>query len=334
MTARIIIPEDRLLAPVVDPVSRKLEALGYAICRAPQSQRPADWPELAEAAVVVLTPRTPFGAAEIAAAPQLKGIVFPTIGVNSLDLEAADAAGLVVAHGATSEAIDSMAEANVMLMAALLLDLPRKSRGLLQNGWQDGTVRARMMRGKTVGFVGFGRIARATLARLANWGVRSVYFDPFVDQSAAAGATRMPDLPMLLRLSDIVTVLVDLTPETRGMIASPELSTMRPEAYLVNTARGAVVDEAALVQALRFGIIAGAAIDAFEAEPLPADSPLRTLDNVILTPHNIGHTVELQASFVAAAQENVVRIARGEPPPYLKNPDVLPRWRERLARLR
>src|ERR1700733_3807090 len=114
----------------------------------------------------------------------------------------------------------------------------------------------------------------------------------------------MPDLPMLLRLSDIVTVLVDLTPETRGMIASPELSTMRPEAYLVNTARGAVVDEAALVQALRFGIIAGAAVDASEAEPLPADSPLRTVDNVILTPHNIGHTLELQASFVAAAQEN------------------------------
>jgi D-3-phosphoglycerate dehydrogenase len=101
----------------------------------------------------------------------------------------------------------------------------------------------------------------------------------------------------------------------------------------VNTARGAAVDEAALAQALRDGTIAGAALDAFAAEPLAADSPLRALDNVILTPHNIGHTRELMDSFVPAAYENVVRIAAGEPPLYFKNPQVLPKWRQRLARL-
>ena len=268
-------------------------------------------------------------------AHRLKGIVFPTIGVEALDLAAADAAGLAVGNGATVEAIESMAEANVMLMAALLLDLPGKSRALRERGWRDGTVRARMMRGRTIGFIGFGRIARATLHRLAHWGVKAAYFDPHVGEDVAreAQATRIADLPTLLRTSDIVNVLVELTAQTQGMIGAAELAMMRRDACLVNTARGAVVDEAALAQALRDGMIAGAALDAFATEPLAADSPLRTLDNVILTPHNIGHTRELMDSFVPATCENVVRIAAGEPPLYFKNPQVLPKWRARLERL-
>jgi D-3-phosphoglycerate dehydrogenase len=334
--ARIIVPEDRLLAPSLDPVAAKLAAAGYDVWRPPESLAPAAWSvQLARADVVVLTPRTYFAAAEIAAASRLKGIVFPTIGVEALDLAAADAAGLAVGNGATIEAIESMAEANVMLMAALLLDLPGKSRALRSVGWRDGTVRARMIRGKTIGFIGFGRIARATLARLANWQMRAIFFDPYVSHDPAShdGATPTDDLATLLRSSDIVNVLVDLTAETRGMIGAAQLAMMRRNAYLVNTARGAVVDEAALALALREGSIAGAALDAFAVEPIARDSPLRQLDNVILTPHNIGHTIELQESFIPATYENVVRIARGEPPLYFKNPEVLPKWRERLARL-
>jgi D-3-phosphoglycerate dehydrogenase len=332
---RVIVPIDRMLAPCLDPVAEMLSAAGYAVAR-PATPTPLEWPELADADVVVLTPRTRFAAREIAAAPRLRGIVFPTIGVEALDLAAAEAAGLVVAHGATAEAIESMAEANVMLMAALLLDLPGKSRALRERGWRDGTVRARMIRGKTIGFVGFGRIARATLRRLANWGVQAIYFDPHVDESCAGEtrATRVADLAKLLRTSDIVNILAELTAETQGMIGDAELRAMRRDAYLVNTARGAVVDETALVQALRDGIIAGAALDAFAAEPIAPDSPLRTLDNVILTPHNIGHTLELVDSFVPAAYENAVRLAAGEPPLHVKNPHVLPQWRARLARLR
>jgi phosphoglycerate dehydrogenase-like enzyme len=334
--ARVIVPQDQLLAPSLDPVAVKLAAAGHVVWRSPQSLAPAAWShELARADVVVLTPRTRFTAAEIEAAPRLKGIVFPTIGIEALDLAAADAAGLAVGNGATVEAIDSMAEANVMLMAALLLDLPGKSRALRSSGWRDGTVRARMMRDKTIGFIGFGRIARATLSRLASWNVRAIYFDPYVGRDPAApdGAMPVADLAPLLRSSDIVNVLVDLTTETRGLVGAAELAMMRHDAYLINTARGAVVDEAALAQALHDGIIAGAAIDAFEAEPLACDSPLRLLDNVILTPHNIGHTLELQESFIPATCENVARIARGEAPLYFKNPHVLPNWRKRLARL-
>jgi len=335
--SRIIVPDDRLLAPCLDPVAVKLVADGHEVWRPPQSLAPDAWAgELAHADVVVLTPRTCFSMADIEAAPRLKGIVFPTIGVEALDLAAADTAGLAVANGATIEAVESMAEANVMLMTALLLDLPGKSRALRSSGWRDGTVRARMMRGKTIGFIGFGRIARATVARLANWGAQTIFFDPYADCQAAieAGALPAPDLAALLRASDIVNILVDLTAETRRMIGTAELAMMRRDAYLVNTSRGAVVDEGALVDALREGIIAGAALDAFAAEPVPRDSPLRALDNVILTPHNIGHTLEFQESFVRATYENVARIARGEPPLYFKNPRVLPKWRERLARLK
>jgi D-3-phosphoglycerate dehydrogenase len=192
-----------------------------------------------------------------------------------------------------------------------------------------------MMRGKTIGFVGFGRIARATLARLANWDVHAAFYDPYVslDPTSHGGATPTADLAALLCASDIVNIMVDLTEETRGMIGAAELAMMRCDAYLVNMARGAVVDETAVAHALRKGIIAGAALDTFAAEPIARDSPLRQLDNVILTPHNIGHTRELQDSFIPATYENVVRIARGEPPLYFKNPHVLPKWRERLARL-
>jgi D-3-phosphoglycerate dehydrogenase len=331
---RVIVPIDRMLTPCLDPVAERLTAAGFAVAR-PAMAVAGEWPDLACVDVAVLTPRTRFAGPEIAAARRLKGVVFPTIGVEALDLAAADAAGLAVGNGATAEAVESMAEANVMLMTALMLDLPGKARALRQRGWRDGTVRARMMQGRTIGFIGFGRIARATLRRLEYWGVNAIYFDPHVgeDIGREAQATCVADLATLLRTSDIVNVLVELTVETYGMIGAAELSMMRSDAYLVNTARGAVVDEGALAQALRDGVIAGAALDAFATEPIAADRPLRTLDNVILTPHNIGHTRELFDSFVPATYENVVRIAAGEPPLYFKNPHVLPQWRARLARL-
>jgi phosphoglycerate dehydrogenase-like enzyme len=240
---RVIVPIDQMLAPCLDSVADRLAAADYAVAR-PAAAAPAEWPGLADADVAVLTPRTRFAGPEIAAAQRLKGIVFPTIGVEALDLAAADAAGLAVGNGATAEAVESMAEANVMLMAALMLDLPGKSRALRERGWRDGTVRARMMRGRTIGFIGFGRIARATLRRLENWGVHAIYFDPHVGEDIApdTGATRIKDLATLLRASDIVNVLVELTDETRGMIGTAELGAMRRDACLVNTARGAVVD--------------------------------------------------------------------------------------------
>jgi D-3-phosphoglycerate dehydrogenase len=108
---------------------------------------------------------------------------------------------------------------------------------------------------------------------------------------------------------------------------------MKPSAYLVNTSRGEAIDEAALYRALKEKRIAGAALDSFAVEPLPDDSPLRQLDNVILTPHMVGHTQDVFASFPPAAVENITRILRGEPPLYCKNPEIIPAWKRRLANL-
>jgi phosphoglycerate dehydrogenase-like enzyme len=334
-SAVVVIPLDVPLRPCLDPVSESLTAHGHEV-RRPRSLSPADWRnQLDDADVVVLTPRTSFARAHIAAASNLMGIVFPTIGVEALDLDAATEHGIAVGFGATLEAIESMAEANAMLIAALLLDFKAKERALRQRGWRDGTVNARMVRGKTIGFVGFGRIARATLQRLLPWGVRAQFHDPYVNSwEAALGAVvKVGNLAELLPTSDVVNLQVELTAETKGMIGAAELAMMRTDAFLVNTARGGAVDEAALARALLERRIAGAALDAFATEPLPATSPLRDIDNVWLTPHNIGHTVELQRSFVQATVENVLRICGGEPPRYFRNPEVLDRWRARVGRL-
>jgi len=334
-SATVIIPHDALLRPCLDPVSEQLAACGLDVHR-PHSLSPADWGHhLSLADALVLTPRTYVTARELAAAPRLKGIVFPTIGVEALDLDAATERGIAVGFGATPEAVDSMAEANALLIAALFLDLKAKERALHAHGWRDGTVGARMVKGKTIGFVGFGRIARATLQRLVPWGVRPQFYDPYVnDWEASLGTVvKMADLAGLLQTSDVVSLQVNLTAETKGMIGEAELAMMRSDAFLVNTARGGAVDEDALARALGQGRIAGAALDAFASEPLPPTSPLRKLDNVWLTPHNVGHTIELQLSFVPATVENVRRICDGEPPLHFRNPEVLERWRERLARL-
>jgi len=154
-----------------------------------------------------------------------------------------------------------------------------------------------------------------------------------VAQKDAPPGVKMVSLEALLAASDIVGLCVSISAETRGIINERTLALMKPSAYLVNTSRGEAVDEAALYQALKEKRIAGAALDTYVVEPLPAGSPLRTLDNVILTPHMVGHTGEVYASFVPAAEENITRILRGEPPLYCKNPHILPAWRQRLEGL-
>ena len=140
---------------------------------------------------------------------------------------------------------------------------------------------------------------------------------------------RLP-LEALLRTSDVVSVHVTLTDETRHLLGEPELRLMQSHAYLINTSRGPVIDETALYHVLREGHIAGAALDVFEQEPLPLDSPLRALNHVMLTPHIAGHSQELMASIPPTAVDNILRILRHEPPVYIKNPDVLSAWRIRL----
>lgn len=291
---------------------------------------------LRDADAVIVTPRISIDRDMLAASPRLRAVVSAVIGVDTIDVDACTEAGIVVANGAVPENYLGMAEATVMLILVLLKDLKAKERSLRTGNWRLVRNNAFMLKGKTVGLIGAGRIARGVATRLQGWDVRIIGYDPYVPAETMASAGIEPvSLEDLLRQSDVVSVHVVLTPETRGIISAREIALMKPTAYLINTSRGEAVNEADLARALKEGRIAGAAIDVFAQEPVNMDNPLFEVDpeRLILTGHCVGHSVEQGPALVAAAVENVARAIRGEDPLYIVNPAVLPRWRERLARL-
>jgi len=188
--------------------------------------------------------------------------------------------------------------------------------------------------GQTIGLVGFGRIGTRVAQLLAPWRARIIAYDPYVPPAHfLTHGVKAVDYETLLKESDVVSFHVVLTKETRYMFGERELALMKPSAVVLNTARGKVVDEKALAKAIAAGRLRGAAIDAFEEEPLPADSLLRTLgDKVLLSPHSASYTEggELRQG-VAWATRSVVTALSGKIPDNVYNRDVIPRWKERFG---
>ena len=271
----------------------------------------------------------PITRAMLASASRLRAIVSAVTGIDGVDLAAATDCGVVVANAQTDENITGMAEATVLMILSALYDLNGAQDRIRQKLWRPPQLKARQLQGKTVGFVGLGRIGRETARLLGAWGVRLQYCARRDADLTGLPPMQRVDLDTLMRTSDVVSVLASLNDETRGLIGAEKLRLMQKTAILVNTARGPIVDEAALIEALKSGAIAGAALDCFEVEPLPQDSPLRSLPNVILTPHMIGHTLEAHHSLEVATRENLDRILAGQPPRYVVNPAVLPVWRDK-----
>jgi phosphoglycerate dehydrogenase-like enzyme len=265
----------------------------------------------------------------VAGAWRLSVVCCYYIGTEFIDVAACTARSVVVGFGAVPDNYLGVAEAIVMLATALMKALPAKHAAMREGAWGVADA-GRMVAGSTIGMIGLGNVGRALARRLAAWDCRVICHDPYVKQADAdAYGVALVDLDTLLRSADVVSVQATLTAETRRMIGARELGLMRRDAYLVNTARGPLVDEAALRRALDEGWIAGAAVDVWEEEPTPADNPLRRHPRVIATGHNVGHPQRLYDAMVAAAAENVLRALRGEPPLYVRNPDVLPAWRAR-----
>jgi D-3-phosphoglycerate dehydrogenase len=293
-----------------------------------------DRPALSDADIVVCSPQHGFVLdAELNdAAPRLRAVNSVVIGVETIDVDACTAAGVLVANGAIEENFLGVAEATLMLILALGLDLKAKERSMRASGTRPAVTRARLLREHTVGLIGLGRIGRSVAQRLAPFGVRLIGYDPYV--TASEGVTRV-SLDELLRESDVVSIHVMLTRETRGMIGARELALMKPDACLINTSRGHIVDEAALAEALNSGRLAAAAIDTFAEEPTPLTSPLFQVDpdRLILTGHCIAHSARIPGLLMAAAEENVLREASGELPEYVVNPQVLEAWLARMERL-
>ena len=210
-----------------------------------------------------------------------------------------------------------VAEHTVLLILAALKRLPFADSELRAGRFHINALRpvSRELAGRTVGYVGMGRIGQAVVERLRGFGTRSIYFDAFAPLAPALErelAIERCSLDELLARADIVSLHLPLTPESRHIIGAEQLARMKPGAYLVNTARGGLIDEAALVAALDSGRLAGAALDVFETEPLPAGHPLTGLSNAVLTPHISAGTRDALASKMQALFANVERFYRNE----------------------
>ena len=273
----------------------------------------------AEAAIVGVEPYT---ARVLDSCPSLRILSRTGVGYDAIDVQAATAHGVIVTTTPGTNH-HSVAEAAIGLILAALRRTAFADRQMRTSGWNPRSYGVEL-RGKTVGVVGTGLIGKEVVRRLQGWDVQILLSDVVQDPTLTERyGARYVELSDLLCESDVITLHAPLLPTTRHLIDEAALRSMKPTAYLVNTARGPLVDEAALARALAEGQIAGAAIDVFEVEPLPADSPLLKLDNVTLTQHVAGVTHESMRAMTAMAVDNVARVLRGEPPTSCVNPDAL-----------
>ena len=251
-----------------------------------------------------------------ATAPNLKLVQLLSAGYDKANIQAARSAGVPVANngGANSVAVSEHALLLMLAVSRQLTSLHASVTGGLWRG--DTTPRIHELRGKTLGIVGLGTIGKKTARLAAAFGMTVNYYDidRLPEDQEDALDVRFRLLRELLRTSDVVTLHTPLNESTHHLIAAPELALMQPHSILINTARGPIVDEAALCDALTSGSIAGAGLDVFDQEPPPADNPLFALNNVILTPHLAGPTFESNPARVRNAFDNVQRVARGALP--------------------
>jgi phosphoglycerate dehydrogenase-like enzyme len=248
----------------------------------------------------------------------------------------------MVCHAPTESNCFGVAETTVTFMLALFKKLRERDADVRAGKWRTldnyayyvGSRASDGFPGQTIGLVGFGRIGTRVAQLLAPWRARIIAYDPYVQPATfLAHGVKAVDYETLLRDSDVVSFHVVLTKETRYMFGEKQLALMKPNAIVLNTARGKVMDEKALAKAIDEGRIRGAAIDAFEEEPLPMDSPLRKLgDRVLLSPHSASYTEggELRQG-VEWAMRSVVTALKGGIPDNVYNKEVLPRWKERFG---
>jgi len=253
------------------------------------------------------------------AASQLKIISRWGVGYDAIDIPMATQRGIVVAYtpGLLNDAVADFA-------FALLLALARRvhighltmSQGQWQGAWGHDVF------GKTLGILGCGRIGLAMAQRASGFSMRVLAHDICANPEAERRGIKFVSLDELLAESDFISLHAALTPQNRGLIGQAQLRKMKPTAYLINTARGALVDEAALAEALRENRIAGAALDAFSIEPLPSDHPLRSTPNVLLTPHLASFARETGQRVSNTAAQAIVDLMDGRKPQFVVNPEV------------
>jgi glyoxylate reductase len=260
--------------------------------------------------------------------PQLKVISNFAVGYDNVDVEAATARGVAVCNtpGVLTETTADHAWALMMAAARRIVESVDYVRAGKWITWSPTLLLGRDLHGATLGIVGFGRIGKEVARRAGGFNMRTLAYDTYQDEAAAAElGVEFRSLDDLLRESDFVTIHVTLTPETTHLIGARELDLMKPEAVLVNAARGPVIDTDALVEALRQQSIWGAALDVTDPEPLPADHPLISMPNVVVVPHTASATIATRDKMATLAARNLLAVLDGEMPEAIVNPEVLDR---------
>ena len=346
-------PKILIFAPREEPPEtiQALEALGCEIVvgnrdwQLPRGTHEEALVEAARDAVALMGTsirHTPISRRIMQASQRLRVLAKYTVGVDDIDTEAATDLGIMVCHAPTESNCFGVAETTVTFMLSLLKKVAERDADVRAGKWRTaenfayyvGSRASDGFAGQTIGLVGLGRIGTRVAQLMTPWRARIIAYDPYVPPAhfLMHGVTPV-DYETLLRESDVVSLHVVLTRETRYMLGEKELALMKSNAIVLNTARGKVLDEKALARAIADGRVRGAAIDAFEEEPLPMDSPLRQLgDRVILSPHSASYTEggELRQG-VAWATRSVLTALKGGIPDNVYNRDVIPRWRERFG---
>lgn len=306
-TMQVSSATDELLRPLIDD--------GHELVMLPNNQaRQEDLlAEAASTSAAAIAGVEPWTRRVIESAPDLKVIARTGVGYDAIDLDAATSNGVFVATtpGANHH---SVAEAAIGLILAALRRFAHADHQMRTTGWNPRPYGVEL-RNKTVGVIGTGLIGKEVVKRLQGWEVNILVSDVVRDMAFAERyGVQYVELPELFAAADVITVHAPLLPATHHLISETVLRAMKPTAYIVNTSRGPLVDEAALATALKEGWIAGAALDVFETEPLATDSPLLGLQNITLTQHIAGVTWESMQAMTAMAVDTVAAVLRGEVP--------------------
>lgn len=305
--------------PDIQAIIRELVPDGFRLVEQ-QSWDEAHRIELARRADYLLVWTGELSPAIIRAAERARLVQMIGQGLDRIDVAGARARGIPVANAGGANAV-SVAEHTILLLLAVYRKLAVLQSAVRNGGWPNFEYRTSSYEvcGKRVGIVGLGNIGRKVAERLAALGCELAYYDvvrPSAEEERRLAVSFVP-FADLLAGSDVVTLHVPLKSDTRGMIGRSELERMKPGAVLINTARGPVVDEAALLDALRSGHLAGAGLDVLAQEPPDPTNPLLFLENVVVTPHAAGATIDSARRTIRAALDNVARVESGLPPRWV-----------------
>ena len=297
---------------VIQQHARKLEAMGHTFVAYPKNADPQVQAEQSRDADVIMLANMPLSPAVLEEAKSLKFIDVAFTGVDHIPMAEAKRLGIAVSN-ASGYATQAVAELCVSFMIQLLRNVGKTEERCRSGGTKDGLV-GNLLCGKTVGIVGAGAIGKKVAALVSAFGANVIYYDiiRMTEQEEQYGY-RFVDMDTLLSESDIFTIHCPLNETTRGLIGEREFARMKPSCMLINTARGPIVDEDALVHALTTGKIATAGLDTYEKEPLPKDHPLLTLDNVVASAHAGGNTRDNHINMVNYVYSNIVKFDRGLP---------------------